>query len=399
MPPQARQGPRPLALLLASQMGISFSSSAAWRNWNAGSPLWNPLLQSRADELQKKLSAFPADDAAKAIDAEGRRRAAAFLKGVRAYRAHPYRRDLADPPILWREGSTRLLDYGGGGHPVLLIPSLVNRAYILDLTPRRSLARHLAAKGLRVFLMDWGAPGAAEQDFTLTDYIAGRLERALDAITHATEKNVSAVGYCMGGLLALALALRRKEIKRLALLATPWDFHASRPAQGPLVCALAPFLDELMRRTGNLPIDILQAMFWSLDPDLVARKFRNFAEMDANAAAAREFVALEDWVNDGVALAAPVARECLVGWYGRNLPAKGEWRVANSVVRPENLAIPTLVLTPAQDRIVPPAQSQPLAEAIKQAQHIVLEAGHIGMVAGSRAERLTFNPLVDWLTP
>ncbi len=50
--------------------------------------------------------------------------------------------------MLWRDGSTRLLDYRpAGGAPLLVVPSLINRAYILDLAPGRSLLRHLAEAG------------------------------------------------------------------------------------------------------------------------------------------------------------------------------------------------------------------------------------------------------------
>ena len=75
---------------------------------------------------------------------------ARFLAGLHAYWRHPYRRDLAEPPALWSEGATRLLDYGpADGLPLLVVPSLINRAYILDLMPGRSLLRHLAEQGLR----------------------------------------------------------------------------------------------------------------------------------------------------------------------------------------------------------------------------------------------------------
>src|SRR5690606_19376747 len=103
---------------------------------------------------------------AAALDAEARHRFDAFLTGVERYRCHPYRRTLADPPVCWQEGATRLLDYGAGvarGAPALLVvPSLVNRAYILDLAPECSLLRYLAGRGLRPFLVDWDRPGPAE---------------------------------------------------------------------------------------------------------------------------------------------------------------------------------------------------------------------------------------------
>ena len=61
-----------------------------------------------------------------------------------------------------------------------MVPSLINRAYILDLAPETSLLRYLAAAGMRPLLVDWGSPGAVERGFGLTEYIAGRLEAAAD---------------------------------------------------------------------------------------------------------------------------------------------------------------------------------------------------------------------------
>src|SRR5262249_13639989 len=139
----------------------------------------------------------------------------------------------------WQEGSTRLLDYGTrapDGRSVLVIPSLINRAYILDLSPEKSLLRFLASQGLRPLLIDWGRPDAPERGFTLTDYIAGRLEAAAAAAVEIVGGPLGVVGYCMGGLLALALAQRcPRVVKALALLATPWDFHAERAGQARLL--------------------------------------------------------------------------------------------------------------------------------------------------------------------
>ena len=63
-----------------------------------------------------------------------------------------------------------------------------------------------------------------------------------------------------------------------------------------------------------------------LDPFGVAAKYRAFARLRQDSERARLFVALEDWLNDGIPLAAPVARECMAGWYGGNTPARGAWR-------------------------------------------------------------------------
>ena len=175
-----------------------------------------------------------------ALDEEVRRRFDTFLRGIEAYRGHPYRRDLEEPPLCWKEGTTRLLDYGAvhpaarAGVPILVIPSLVNRGYILDLAPERSLLRALAAKGFRPFLVDWDRPGERERRFGLTDYVAGRLEGALEAVLTITGKCPAVLGYCMGGLLALALAQRRpRETGPLCLMATPWGILRRRAPRLP----------------------------------------------------------------------------------------------------------------------------------------------------------------------
>ena len=395
-----RQGPRPLPLHLARAMTVWTSSLAALPSAKSGSLPWSPALTSRAASLASDLASAPAEPLSESLGREGWRRFEATLAGIEAYRRHPYRRTLRDPAVMWRAGASRLLDYGArrrdSAVPVLFVPSLVNRYYILDLSKRRSLMRYLAGSGIRPLLMDWGRPGADEREYDLTDYTAGRLESALDAATGACGGPVAVAGYCMGGLLALALAQRRpRQVRALALLATPWDFHAADDAHARLLAALDAPLDGLLKALGEMPVDALQAMFTWSDPTMVANKFRGLAERDPERA--EDFVALEDWLNDGVALTAPVARECLVGWYGENRPARGEWRIAGQSIRPNSLDLPSLIALPRRDRIVPPASALALAEALPNAERLTPPAGHIGMVVGRRAREALWKPLETWL--
>jgi poly(3-hydroxyalkanoate) synthetase len=326
----------------------------------------------------------------------------ALLAGIAAYRRHPWRRDLPDPPTLWREGGSRLLDYAPAATadaiPVLFVPSLVNRAYVLDLAPAHSMLRWLAEQGVRPLLLDWGWPGAVERGFTLTDYVAGRLERALTAARRIAGAPTVLAGYCMGGTLAVAAAVRRPDLVRaLALLAAPWDFHADGPERAKQAASALALLEPALGFNATLPIDLIQAMFALLDPEGVADKYRAFARLPPDSDRARLFVALEDWLNDGVPLAAPVARECLTGWYGANTPAAGQWRIAGLPVDPAALAMPAFVAVPGRDRIVPPTSARPLATLIPDAVLHEPMAGHIGMAAGSTAERALWQPLREWI--
>lgn len=337
------------------------------------------------------------------IATEAGRRHEAFLSGIDAYRHHPYRRCLAPMPAIWRQGTTALLDFRladcpADAPPVLVIPSLINRSYILDLSAKRSVMRYMAAKGLAPFLVDWDAPGAEEAGFTLTDYIAGRLEAALDKVVELTGRKPSLVGYCMGGLLALALAQRRPEsVSGLVLLATPFDFMVGRESNAVMMRALSDPLGGLIDAAGSAPVDMLQSMFAALDPGLAARKFTAFSRMRPKSAKARDFVALEDWANDGVALAGPVARECLFEWYGENTPAVGRWLIKGCPVVPEEVSSPCLLMIPHRDRIVPLSSALPLAERLSGAKLMMLSGGHVGMLTGPRAKTEVYGPMVRWL--
>jgi len=400
-----RHGPRPLPMHLISHVSTLMGSHVALPLLRSGSLPWVPGLADKARALKESLDAGGADAydrLAREVVIEGLARHEGFLAGVEAYRRHPYHRALPPPPVLKTAGTTRLVDYRDparpGGVPVLVIPSLVNRAYILDLMANRSVLRYFASHGLAPFLVEWDAPGDEENGFGLTDYVAGRLEWALDAVLAETGQAPALLGYCMGGLLALALAHRRPEaVRSLVLLATPWDFHVGREAHGMMMKALSGPLGQLLDRLGMVPVDMLQTLFSGLDVTLAPRKFASFARLKQRSARARDFVALEDWANDGVPLAGPVARECLFGWYGDNAPALGKWEIAGRAVRPEEVAVPALVVVPERDRIVPPESALPLADALANAKLMKTRGGHVGMLLTRRARTDVYGPIAKWL--
>ena len=350
--------------------------------------------------LAAEIDAVGPSSVAAALDLEITRRAKSYLAGLEAYRRHPYRRSDEAPPVLWREGTTRLLDYGGetAGPVILVVPSLINRFYVLDLLPERSFLRHLAGRGLRPLVVDWGAPGSEERNFDLTDYVAGRLESAFDAALRLAGAPIGVAGYCMGGLFALALALRRPdETACLAVLATPWDFHAERAQPARFFGLIADCLPLLCDDQGALPVEVVQSLFFMLDPFSAERKFTRFAALDPNGDKARAFVALEDWVNDGVPLAAAVARDCARSWYGDNEPARGLWQIGGETVDPKQLRSPALVVVPSRDRIVPPSSAEPLAAALGGATVLRPPLGHVGMMSAARAPAMLWTAIADWL--
>ena len=403
-----RTGPRPLPVHLATALGTWMNSCAVSPIWKNGSLPSNPNaphLTARSVELRRRLEAVPTEAFSRAVAHAAAERHRNLIDAILRYRHHDYRRDVVDPPAVWQAGTTRVLDYGQvpeasdpDGPRLLCIPSLINRAYILDLKSDTSFLRYLAAGGYRPLLVDWGWPGAAEYAADLTGYVAGKLEAALDFACDLAGEPVPVLGYCMGGTLAVALAQRRpREAAALVLLAAPWDFHAEQPARAALVSETGRMLEPLLQAHGALPVDMIQMLFNGLDPQTSVRKFLGFGRMQPESARAEAFVALEDWLNDGVPLPAAVARACLREWYGGNAPARGEWRIAGRPVDPAEVRCPSLVVAPAGDRIVPPGAATPLGSVMPTSTTWTPSAGHIGMVTSRRARSEIWAPLLTWL--
>lgn len=326
------------------------------------------------------------------------RRLVEFEAAIARYCAHPFRREIETEPVLARRGAARLVSYGEGDRTVLIVPSLVNRYYVCDLSGRRSFARWLAARGWRVLLVDWGSPGDRERGFDCTDYIRHILEPFARKAARVSERPPVILGYCMGGLLALSMVLRAREaFSGLALLAVPWDFHSGSRAEARRFAFAGSAFADMLAEGGEMPVDALQTCFYALDPMLTPRKFRAFGAFEPGSEAERAFVELEDWVNDGVPLAAPVARECFAGWYGRNDPARGQWLIDGEPVRPEAATLPAWVVVPAGDRIVPPGSALALARALPNATVRRPRLGHIGLMASKTAARRIWRPLLAWM--
>ena len=380
--------------LSASVLTTSPAASLAARN---GLISWNSRVVPQAERLSHALHDVDADDFAAVVGAEAGRRLGSFIAGVRAYHEHPWRRSDRSLDVLWRSGSTSLLDYGGSGLPLLLIPSLINRSYILDLGPGEGFCSWLRSNGARPLLLDWGEPGDTEVRFDLDAYVAERLLPALEAATAVTGAPVPVLGYCMGGLIALSGALARPDrIRGLALLATPWDFHAGVLSWNAPLAAVAALASR--PSAPPVPVDVVQALFASIQPGNVETKFRAFARLDPDSDHARTFVALEDWLNDGVPLAAGVAADCLHGWYRDNLPARKNWISLGRAIDPAALESPVLIALPARDRIVPPESARSLADLVPHATRIEPNAGHVGMVAGRSSLSTLWQPVLSWLT-
>ena len=289
--------------------------------------------------------------------------------------------------IRYRQGRARLRDYGGAGRAVIVIPSLINPPFILDLTREQSLLRWLAGQGFHALLLDWGTPDAAAREMDVTAHV----EKLVLPLMRRFAEPPVLVGYCLGGTIAAAAACVA-PCAGLATIATPWRFDGFGSRAKAEIAALWESAEPYCRAMGLVPMEVLQSGFWRLDPRRTIAKYEGFAAMDPASDAARNFIALEDWANAGAPLPYATGKQMFEDFIARDTPGSGAWRVKGKSVDPANLTCPTIDFVSMSDRIVPAATASGIAP-----RHD-LSAGHVGMIVGSKARAQLWQPLADWLS-
>lgn len=328
----------------------------------------------------------------------------AIISGLQKYQAHTYQRTLPPLNILWQSGSASIMalekvEMGRRGRPVLLlVPSMVNKAYIFDLIEQRSLLRWLEGEGISVCLLDWGNPSLDPDMAYLNSVVTEKLVPAIRYVAHAAGAPVHVLGYCMGGtLLCGAVAHTKNELSSLTFLAAPWDFHAGAQHLAARVRTAAPAAVAAIRDRGCLPLEWTQSVFATIAPENAAQKFMRFASMDASSDAAKLFVAVEDWLNDGVNLPGGMAEQVIRDWFTGNLTGEGAWEIDARPVRPGDIDTPTLIMTSKNDRLVDYESAAALHTQVPGSRLIDTGLGHVGMIAGRNAVEQAWKPLRDWI--
>lgn len=311
-------------------------------------------------------------------------RRAAALAGLARYQAAPRSPACPVAPEIHQAGRARLRDLGGSGPTVVFVPSLINPPAILDL-PGNSLVRWIATQGFRATIVDWGAPTPDERASDITAHV----ETMLVPLLAALETPPLVVGYCLGGTIALAAAALL-PLAGLANIAAPWRFAGYDAIARDRVASLWAHARPACDALGLVPMEVLQAGFWQLDPARTISKFERFAEMPPGPAA-DAFVTLEDWANAGAPLTFAAGRELFEDFYAADRPGTGAWRVGNRAVTLDQLRCRAIEFVAHDDRIVPAAAAAGLS-----ARHDVA-AGHVGMIVGHRARAELWTPLADWL--
>jgi polyhydroxyalkanoate synthase subunit PhaC len=306
----------------------------------------------------------------------------------------PARAKVAPTPseVVWEENKWKLLRYQGGSRslrtPVLLVPSLINRHYVLDLAPGKSVVEYLVAQGHDVYIIDWGTPGPEDRFLTLDDIALGYVGRAVRRVARdAWGRRVHVLGYCLGGTLAAMYTAHSPElVASLTALAAPVSF-----AHGGMLTtwSRSPGFDlgTLVEATGNVPWPLMQTAFHLLRPTLGLSKLVHAWDRGHDSEFVQGFFALERWGNDNVSFPGAAYADYIRRLYIEDALVRGEMRLGGEKLSLATITCPTLVVSFAHDIIVPKESAAPLLDLVgaKDKRHLELSGGHVGAVVARKA--------------
>jgi polyhydroxyalkanoate synthase len=310
--------------------------------------------------------------------------------------------------VVYTENKLKLLHYRPLSKkvypvPLIIIFALVNRPYILDLQPGRSVVEVLLRHGMDVYLIDWGVPGDEDKGLNLDIYINKYIRDVVNKVKKISgSAKVSILGYCMGGTIsAMYTALYPEDVKNLILMTTGIDFKASTEGLLNLWGDKSYFnVDEFVDAYGNAPPEFLQTVFLFLKPvqNLVS-KYVNFYEKLDDKNLVDNFLAMEKWLNDNIPVAGEAFREFIKYCYQENLLAKNKLKINNKLVSLRKIRCPVLNLIAEKDHLVPPATSLVLEKLIssKDKATIVFPTGHIGLSVSTKSLKELWPKVCSWL--
>ncbi len=342
-----------------------------------------------------------------------------FVKGMEIFLEHPdFSVGTTPSEVVYREDKLKLLHYIPAVEkpcpvPVLITYALVNRYYILDLQPDKSVIKKLLEQGFDVYIIDWGYPTGMDRYLTLDDYVNGYMDNAVDKVREISGMDkITLLGVCQGGTFSVMYAsLHPEKVKNLVTLVTPVNFDTDKGLLN--VWAKSLDADKVVDFYGMVPGDFLNSGFLLLDPFklMIAKYVGIFDQLDCNSndengslrnkEILENFLRMEKWIFDSPDQAGETFRQFMKDCYQKNLLIKNAMVIGGKRINLKNITMPLLNVMAEFDHLVHNDASRPLTDAVSSTdkETLVFPTGHIGIFVGGKSQKEVCPRIAEWLKP
>ncbi|WP_435156613.1 class III poly(R)-hydroxyalkanoic acid synthase subunit PhaC [Haladaptatus sp. DFWS20] len=285
--------------------------------------------------------------------------------------------------------------------PILIVYALINRPYILDLQPDRSVVKTLLDQGFDVYMIDWGEPSRLDTHLTLYDYVERYIDNCVDVVRERSgEESINVLGYCMGGTMsAMYASLHPKKVKNLGLMAAGLSFDGDGGV-------LELWGDDeyyspsaLTETVGNVPSEFLDVGFALMDPvdNFVTKYVRLFDNIEDDEMV-ENFARMEKWIGDGIDVAGETYRQFIEDLYQDDKLMNNELYLNGEHIELSDIDMPVLQIVGEYDHLIPPEASKPFNDVIGSNDTDVFEfpTGHIGLSVSSSSHAKLWPRVCDW---
>jgi polyhydroxyalkanoate synthase len=313
---------------------------------------------------------------------------------------------LTPSTVVYEENKLELLHYEPMTEeqnevPILVVYALINKPYILDLQPDRSVIRQLVAAGHDVYMIDWNEPSRLDQHLGLHDYVNRYIDNCVDHIREQSgQDQINLLGYCMGGTMTtMHTALHGEKINALALMASGLCFDRTGGV-------LEKWGDEeyydpqaVVDTFGNVPADFLDEGFALMDPvDNYLSKYITLYENLESDSFVANFSRMEKWLDEGIDIAGQAYVEFIEKIYQNNELHRNVLELDGEHVDIERIDVPILQIMGEYDHLIPPEASKPFNKVVGSDDVTTVEhpTGHIGLAVSSSSHEDVWPEVADW---
>jgi polyhydroxyalkanoate synthase len=308
--------------------------------------------------------------------------------------------------VVYTENKLELLHYESRTDdqhkvPILVVYALINKPFILDLQPDRSVIRRLLDEGHDVYMIDWNEPSRLDQYLTLDDYVNRYIDNCVDEVRERSgQDSINILGYCMGGTMtAMYAALHPEKVRAMGLMAAGLYFEDTGGV-------LELWGDEqyydpraVKDAYGNMPADVLAIGFALMDPvsNFVSKYARFYDNMEDDDFV-ENFARMERWLDEGIDVAGEAYVQFLEDIYQGNKLYENELELNGKHVDVNDIDMPLLFIMGEYDHLIPCGASEPFADVVgtDDVEMIKYPTGHIGLSVSGSSHKEVWPKVADW---